>query len=96
MRKIFLFFFISSSALFAALPPLAQSSQELQALLADSELHTQLKNKEIIEAVIRVENGYVVMTQDTLLRVEVEYLPQARPGPKAFRFHFYPPVRLKE
>ena len=93
MKKLLIFVGLSVT-LFGALPPLVQSSQEIQNLLADSELYTLLGNGQPVQAIFRTEEGYVVMTKKTLLRVGIEYLSQGRPGPRVFRFHFYPPVSL--
>lgn len=90
-------FFISlffSSSLFCALPPLAQSSKEIQELLADSRLYSLLKSSDIIKEVIRTEEGYVILTKDRLLRVDIEYLPQSGPGPRKFEFHFHMPILI--
>lgn len=94
MKKAILFFSLIGTTLFGALPPLAQSSNEIQALLADHELYTLLKSGEVIQAVLRTDTGYVVMTKHSFLRADIEYLAQERPGPKAFRFHIYPPVEI--
>lgn len=93
MKKLFLFFaLISSSTIFGALAPLTQSAREMQALLADRDLYEHLKSGEVIQAVIRTEMGYVVMTKQSLLRADIEYLASVQPGPRQFRFHIYPPV----
>jgi hypothetical protein len=94
MKKTCLSLFLASSSLFAALPPLAQSSREIQAVLSDSQLQTLLGSAEGVQEIIRTEGGYVVMTQNYLLRVDVEYLSASRPGPVPFRLHFQEPVEL--
>ena len=94
MKKACLAFFSPFFSLFAALPPLAQSSREIQALVADSRIHTLLGSAEAIEEIIRTASGYVVMTKKNLLRVDVEYQSASRPGPVPFKLHFHEPVEL--
>lgn len=81
-----------TTSLFPALPPLAQSAREIQALLADTQLQTSLGSGEGIEQIMRTPTGYAVITRHYTLRVDVEYLPAARPGPAPFQFHFNDPI----
>lgn len=85
-----------ASSLFGALPPLAQSSKEIQAILADPRLQEQLGSAEVIHEIIRTNGGYVVMTQSYSMRVDVHYSNEPRRiGPVSFHLEFYPPVDLK-
>ncbi len=81
---------------FAALPPLAQSSREIQAMLGDSHMQEYLGSAEMVQNIIRTEGGFAIMTQHYLMRVDVEYksLGGGFVGPAAFDLHFYPPVDL--
>ena len=87
--------FLASTA-FAALPPLAQSARELQALLADSRFYESLGGAERVREVIRVEKGYLVLTQNYAMRVDIEYEKgQKRIGPVQFQLEFHQPVNLR-
>ena len=97
MKVICLLFPLFATTLFSALPPLAQSSKELQALLSDSQLQDNLGSGELIQEIIRTENGYVVMTRNYLMRVDIHYpiQEQRRVGPVSFELHFNPPISLE-
>ncbi|HSX25672.1 MAG TPA: hypothetical protein VLE89_01525 [Chlamydiales bacterium] len=92
--KIIAFVCLAGSA-FAALPPLSQGVRELQAVLADPHLQDELGSSERIQEIFRTENGYVVVTQNYQMRVDVQYQEMRRPGPIPFDLQFYPPVHLK-
>ena len=95
MKKYCLPLLLAAASLFGALPPLAQSSREIQALLSDSQMQTLLGGAEWVQEIVRTETGYVVMTQNYLLRVDVEYLRAGRPGPVPFQLHFQDPIELR-
>lgn len=93
MRKWFVMFSAGLFApLFSALPPLAQSAKEIEALVSDSRLQTSLGSSEGILEIMKTVDGYVVITPHYSLRVDLEYLPPGRPGPIPFQFHFYEPA----
>lgn len=93
MKKWFFLLCVGLSVpIFSTLPPLAQSSKEIQALVADSRMQTSLGSAEGIQEIVRTTNGYVVITPHYSLRADIEYLPLGRPGPVPFQFHFYEPV----
>ena len=81
--------------LLGALPPLAQSAREIESLMRDSQIQILLGSGEGIEEVIRAESGYVILTKSRMLRVDIEYTEQARPGPLNYKFHFHKPVELR-
>lgn len=96
MKKIF--FICIASASFAALPPLAQSTRELQALLSDSHFYPSLGSAESLKEIIRTEKGFLVLTQHYSMRVDVKYVGrggQTIVGPAHFELEFYPPVDLR-
>ena len=87
-----------ASTTFAVLPPLAQSTRELQALLADSRFYESLGSAEIVKDIIRTEKGYLVLTQNYAMRVDIQYGgsgDQQWIGPAQFQFDFYLPIDLK-
>ncbi len=83
-------FFVNGT--FAALPPLAQSSREIEAILSDDRLQESLGSPESIQNILRIKGGYAIVTQNCFLRIDVEYMPQSYPGPMAFQLHFHSPV----
>jgi hypothetical protein len=95
MKK--LFFILLASTTFAALPPLAQSTRELQALLADHRLYESLGSAERIKEILRTEHGYLVLTENYALRVDIQYGGGHSKviGPIHFEFNFHSPADLK-
>lgn len=94
--KIFLTALFLTSTLCAALPPLAQSSREIQAILSDPELQKRLGSAEAIDNILRTEKGYVIMTSRHLLRVDVAYTHnQPHIGPIPFTLEFHPIVEIR-
>lgn len=92
MKRFFLLFFASSG--FAILPPLAQSAQEIQALLIDPQLYEKLGSAAFIQEIIRNEKGYLIVTQNYSMQVDIQYMRREQPfcGPALFQFEFYEPV----
>ncbi len=93
--NIFNFVFFATS-LFAALPPLAQSSREIQALIADPHMQSLLGSAEMIQEIIHTSHGYIVRTTNYELEVSVHYLPAPRgfAGPAKFELEFHLPTRI--
>src|SRR3989338_6496012 len=81
--------------LLAALPPLAQSQAEIQALLSDERLYALLGSPEIIQEIIRTSSGYLVVTQHALVCVDVLYQQASHPGPVPFELQFKEPINLE-
>ncbi|MBN1914940.1 MAG: hypothetical protein JW769_03520 [Parachlamydiales bacterium] len=95
MKKLFLMMILSSSAVFAALPPFYQSSKEIMAILSSEELHNALGSGEIIQKITRNSRGYTVISGRYCIEVDVEYIPREMIGPVAFDLHFHDPVPLQ-
>jgi hypothetical protein len=96
MKK--LVFVLLASTTFAALPPLAQSTREMQSLLSDSRFYESLGSAEQIKDIIRTEKGYLVLTQNYAMRVDVKYggsNDQKWAGPAQFQLEFQAPIDLK-
>ena len=87
MRKLFLILLFSTA--YAALPPLAQSMQEIEAIVSDPELYQLLGGAEPIQEIKRIEGGYLVSTRSQAVQVVVTYLPRGGPGPAKFSLEFY-------
>jgi hypothetical protein len=91
--KLLALFLGAAAALQAALPPLAQSAREINALVSDPHLQELLGSPESIETIVRTEEGYALMTPHYLLRVDVHYL-EGKIGPVPFEFTFHIPEQL--
>lgn len=89
-------FVLIASTTFAALPPLAQSTREMQALLSDGKFYESLGSAEQIKEIIRTDQGYLILTQNYVMRVDVKYGGGDRKiiGPIHFELEFNPPVNL--
>ncbi len=72
---------------FAALPPLAQETKELKAILDDSRLNGSLKG-EIIQKIEKKEGGYLISTLSKQVQIKVRYKPNQMPGPAQFELIF--------
>jgi hypothetical protein len=93
MRKALLaFVLLASSPISAALPPLAQSSREIKAILESRELYQILGGAEPIEQIARTENGYLVVTAHKELLVDIHYVASNKIGPREFELYFHPAV----
>lgn len=80
---------------YGALPPLAQSAREIEALVSDPELQKRLGSAEAIEEIRRTDEGYAVLTRSRLLLVQVEHLSSRQKiGPVSFQFRFQEPIPL--
>ena len=84
----------SGSMVFAALPPLAQSEREIQAILSSRESYDLLGGANPIEQIIRMENGYLIITARKEMKVDVIYVNTGKIGPAEFKLQFHPPVNL--
>ena len=93
MKNFFasLIFFLSLCSLsHAALPPLAQTSLEMRAILEDPRLFNSLKSGEAINEIIRRHQGYTVVTTHHILEVDLHYKPAELMGPVPFELEFHP------
>ncbi len=97
MKKLCVILLSFASTTFAVLPPLAQSTREFKALLADPRFQDALGNGEMIQDILRTKEGFLVMTQNYALRVDVQYVPRETKiaGPAQFTLHFYDPIDVR-
>lgn len=82
-------------ALFALLPPFAQSAREIQSILKDSRLAEALGGVSPIREIIHVEDGYLIQTDRACLKVEIQYATAHRPGPAQYELIFHEPIELR-
>jgi hypothetical protein len=93
--KMLFFIFVASTA-FTALPPLAQSTRELQAMLSDTRFYDSLGSAEYIQDIQRTEGGYLVTTPRYVMQVDVRYVRNERKiGPVPFELDFHQPLLLE-
>jgi hypothetical protein len=88
--KTHLFALLIATSLTAALPPFAQSSREIQAILADPKLYELLGSAEGIEEIIRVEDGYDVFTRSKSVHAHIRYVGSKMMGPVNFEVELSP------
>jgi hypothetical protein len=93
-KTIFGVLLFGTQAVFAALPPLAQSEREIQAILTSQEGYRLLGGADPIEQISRVEKGYLISTRHKELKVDINYVKTDRIGPQEFTLFFHPPVDL--
>lgn len=95
MKRLLLILFATTA--FGALPPLAQGVREMQALLSDHRFYQALGSSEILKDVIRTDSGYLVLTQNYAMKVDVKYERRTDGvvGPVQFNLEFNPPVNLE-
>ncbi len=95
MKKFFLSLaLLSSSSLFAVLSPLDESIVEIQAVLNNTKMKS-LKTSESIQEIIRSEKGFLVITDNYQMQVDINYQPVTRPGPQTFELNFHAAVPLQ-
>ncbi len=86
------FLLLFGNMAFAALPPLAQSNREIQAILAAPETYYLLGGAERIDQIIRCEKGYLLLTKSKELLVDICYIHTGKIGPAEFELKFHEPV----
>lgn len=86
MKKVTLAVLLfATSTAFAALPPLAQSEREIQAILESPQTYNLLGGAYPIDQIIRCENGYLLATANQKLMVEVHYVRAGKRGARRVR-----------
>lgn len=90
-------FILLASTSFAALPPLAQSVREFEALLSDAKFYDSLGSAEKIRDILRTESGFLVFSEHYVMRVDVKYggREQRIIGPAHFELEFQQPIDLR-
>jgi hypothetical protein len=83
------------STLDAALPPLYQTSNEINAILKSPEFGKKLHSGEVIETIQKNEAGYLVTTNYHTLQIDILYQENGKIGPAQFNLQFEEPQPLK-
>ena len=95
MKKYLFLMLMLSGSVYAALPPFAQSLREIDAIVSDPEFYELLGSAEAVQQILKTDGGYAVMTRNYYLRVDVQYLPNQKIGPAAFKLRFSQPIDLR-
>ena len=74
---------------YAALPPVYESTREYKALLDSPQLTDKLGSGEMIKSIEKEENTFIVKSTKYVLKVDVVYEPMAHPGPANFHLDFH-------
>ncbi|MEN9655054.1 MAG: hypothetical protein RL235_1166 [Chlamydiota bacterium] len=90
--KITALLLFATTSLFAVLSPLAQSAREIDTILSDTRLYDVIGSGEAIVQIIKTEGGYVLLTPQHIVKVDVLYLPSHRVGPIEFKIEFHPAI----
>ena len=99
MKKfIILLLFVFAVKANALLPPLYQSLKEIDAIISNEQLKEELGSAEAVLEIKRVKDGYLVLTRQYMLKVEVIYIPRKIIGPAKFelRFHEKEPRKMSD
>lgn len=96
MKKlvISLLFFLSAQPIYALLPPLYQSVTEIRSILENPELGQYLPQTQPILEIQKSRDGYLILTNQLQMQVEIQYLQQQRPGPQQFNTVFHQPIPI--
>lgn len=78
---------VSSNA-FAVLPPLWQGVNEIKAILEDQHLSNALPSGDVILKIIKIHDGYMIITNKRKAFIKVNYEPNQQPGPAKFKIEF--------
>ncbi|MCB1181619.1 MAG: hypothetical protein KDK55_06340 [Chlamydiia bacterium] len=81
---------------FGLLSPLSQSVREIEAILKNHDLHRELLQSETILDIRRLDNSYIIITNQHQMVVDILYLPAKGPGPQKFELKFNTPTRIEE
>ena len=85
MLKSLFITLILSTASYAAMPPFFQSSREINAILANTEVQQKLGTGRNIHSIVHEGNNYSIIARECGLTVTVVYIPTTIPGPAQFK-----------
>ena len=89
-KSLFTLAIFSSAISFSALSPMAQSAVEIQQILASEDVLHYLGGAESVTVCEKVDDGYLVKSQDAQIKVTVVYELQDRLGPQKFHLVYGP------
>jgi len=82
---------LCTSPCFAILSPLNQSLEEIQSIVQCKDLQKYIPQDQPIMQIHHIPTGYVLITDRTQVVVEIQYLPNERPGRQQFKLVFHEP-----
>lgn len=88
MRLILPILFLSFASAEAILPPVWQGVAEVRAILDSSELNQHLNSGDILESIIKNDDGWTIQTNRNSIHVKVVPEPQNMPGKEKFHIEF--------
>ena len=88
MKKGFLFLLLVPKLVFAALAPLPQSLREMEKVLMYPGLSDFISQGDRVNQVIRVQDGYLVITNKTVIKAKMIYKKSSTIGPQKFSLEF--------
>ena len=93
--KRLIVFILSVTALVgleAALPPLAQSKREIEAILSSRDLGNFVPNSDVIVQIVKTPSGYLIITNNRIVPVSIRYVGRDSLGPARFTVWFHKPI----
>ncbi|MBJ7450095.1 MAG: hypothetical protein JHC93_07050 [Parachlamydiales bacterium] len=81
-----------SQSAFALLSPLNQSIVEIKAVLDNQQFAKAIPSGEDIQDIIKIDSGYLIITDNYRLQVDVNYTPQDKMGPAKFNLSYHTAV----
>ncbi len=91
MNRFFIFLFFTPILAFSILSPLNQSLKEIWTVLESPELKRYFSEYEEITDILRTEEGFLVVSNEKQVRVEVIYKNTHHIGPRQFELKFLIP-----
>lgn len=82
---------LSFLPLSAVLPPIYTSRDQIMGMLSDPALYTKVQSGEYIESIVRNDEGFIITTNQSIVRVVVKAKKQSMPGPAFFEYTFSKP-----
>lgn len=79
---------LMTSGLEAALPPLWQGTAEVKAILDDQQLSKVIPDGDVLIKIVKIHDGYLLITNKRKVKVKVNYEKNQMPGPAKFQIEF--------
>lgn len=89
MKFFILSFMLFAKCSFALISPYHQEAIEIKTILNSTEFHQLVHSNEIIQKIEKIDDGYLIQTTSSLIRVEVTYQQNTTPGPAQFTLSYY-------
>lgn len=89
-------FILTCLPLNAVLPPLYQDIKEIQAILDKATKDEIFHSGVVIQEITRSPPGYIIITNEFVLPITINYEKPSMPGPASFTVHFGEPLLLSK